>query len=196
MADSNETGGLVDAGGAKVPASDRDKEYPVAAIHMVRTATTANLMLSQMADQKASILMGATFVVFTIALGQADNGTYPLSSLWLAFSAFVSAMYSIAAVVPTFSAKPPPGTRPNILFFGVFAHMDEDEFVERVLEDARNEDRLLATMLRDIHQNGTVMQRKKFRYLARAYRIFQIGLVLTVLVFIYESRDAISAYLG
>jgi len=37
----------------------------------VRTALQANLTLSQMADQKASILMGATFVVFTLAVGQA-----------------------------------------------------------------------------------------------------------------------------
>ena len=29
------------------------------------------MQLSQMADQKASILMGATFVVFTLAVGQA-----------------------------------------------------------------------------------------------------------------------------
>jgi len=171
-------------------------DYPASAIHMVRTATNANLMLSQMADQKASILMGATFVVFTIALGQADNGAYPLSSLCLALSAFVSAMFSIAAVVPSVSAKPPPGGTPNVLFFGVFAHMDEEDFVQTVLKDARDEDRLLATMLRDIHQNGRVMQGKKFRFLALAYRVFQIGLCLTVLVFIYESRSAIAGFFG
>ena len=194
MADSIETDEL-EPGKADAPASSgADADYPAAAIHMVRTATTANLMLSQMADQKASILMGATFVVFTIALGQTDNGTYPLSSICLALSAFVSAMFSIAAVVPTVSAKPPPRAKPNVLFFGVFAHMEEDDFVDRILKDARDENRLLATMLRDIHQNGKVMQSKKFRYLAQAYRIFQVGLCFTVLVFIFESRPAISAY--
>ncbi len=168
--------------------------YPASAVHMVRTATTAHHMLSQMADQKASILMGATLVVFTIALGQADNGSYPLSLLCLATSAFVSAMFSIAAVLPTVSAKPPEGGKPNVLFFGVFAHIDEDEFVDRVLVEARDEQRLLSTMLRDIHQNGRVLHAKKFRYLAMAYRSFQVGLCITVLVFLYESRGMISAF--
>ncbi len=173
-----------------------ETSYTAASIHMVRTATNANLMLSQMADQKASILMGATFVVFTIALGEADNGQYPLSLICLAASAFVSAMFSIAAVVPTFAAAPLPGQKPNIFFFGVFAKMEEDEFIDRIMHAAENDGRILSAMLRDIHQNGAVLQRKKFRYLALAYRTFQVGLCLTVLVFLYESREAIAGFVG
>src|SRR3546814_5396469 len=37
------------------------------------------MQLSQMADQKASILMGATFVVFTLAVGQARTGAGALA---------------------------------------------------------------------------------------------------------------------
>ena len=40
------------------------------AIHLIRTSQQINLTLSQMADAKASILMGATFLVFTISVGQ------------------------------------------------------------------------------------------------------------------------------
>ena len=42
-----------------------DKPFPANAIHVVRTAQTINVQLSAMADQKASILMGATFVITT-----------------------------------------------------------------------------------------------------------------------------------
>ena len=44
--------------------------YSVQAIHALRTAQNNTLRLSQMADQKASILMGATFLVFSIAVGR------------------------------------------------------------------------------------------------------------------------------
>ena len=37
--------------------------YPVNAAHLMRTAQLAQISLSQMADTKASILMGATFAV-------------------------------------------------------------------------------------------------------------------------------------
>ena len=35
-------------------------------------------------------------------------------------------------------------------------------------------------MLRDIYQNGQVLQHKKYKYLGAAYRAFLIGLVLTL----------------
>jgi len=175
------------------PGND-EAAYPQAAVHMVRTATTANLMLSQMADQKASILMGAQFVVFTIAIGQAEYGQYPLSLLCLAVAAFVSAMFSIAAVVPSVSGGTEPGQHRNVLFFGVFAQMEEDRFVDAVMHEAQNDGRILAAMLRDVHQNGVVLKRKKFRYLTYAYRSFQVGLVLTILIFAYESREALTVF--
>lgn len=165
-----------------------DATFSAHAIHMIRTATTANLMLSQMADQKASILMGAQFVVLTIAIGQANNSHYPLSLLCLALAAFVSAMFSIGAVVPNVKAKPPPGLKPNVLFFGVFAEIDEEDFIERMLRNSTEDRRVFATMLRDIHQNGLVLQRRKYKYLKYAYRVFQAGLTLTVMIFVYESR--------
>ena len=59
------------------------------AIHLVRTSQQINLTLSQMADAKASILMGATFLVFTISVGQAKNGTLPLPLGVLALFAFM-----------------------------------------------------------------------------------------------------------
>ena len=74
--------------------------YSNHAIHLVRTSQQVNLSLSQMADSKASILMGATFVVFTISVSQASRGQFPLSLLVLAAFAFVSAMLAVAAVVP------------------------------------------------------------------------------------------------
>ena len=40
------------------------------AVHLVRTAQQMNLQLSQMADQKASILMGAAFLVLVDTLAR------------------------------------------------------------------------------------------------------------------------------
>lgn len=101
-------------------------EYSVHAIHMVRSSMLVHMQLSQMADQKASLLMGATFVVFSIAVGQVTNGNYNVSLVLLALSAFVSAMFAVAAVVPKLTRKPPQGSRLNLMFFGVFSHLSED----------------------------------------------------------------------
>ncbi len=69
-------------------------------IHALRTAQTIHLQLSQMADQKASILMGATFLIFTIAIGQARGGMVPpLPLAILGGFAFVSAILAVACEV-------------------------------------------------------------------------------------------------
>jgi hypothetical protein len=166
------------------------ESFTVHAIHLVRTATQTNLALSQMADQKASILMGATFVVFTIAIGQASRGDFPLSLLVLAASAFLSALFAVAAILPSFR---PPAASPdteNILFFGVFTRLGEEEFADRVLQQLGSDEMVFRTMLRDIHQNGQVLQRKKYRFLGLAYRIFIAGLTVTLVIFLLESRGA------
>ena len=43
------------------------RPYSLQAIHLLRTVQNNTLKLSQMADQKASILMGAVLVVLTLA---------------------------------------------------------------------------------------------------------------------------------
>jgi Family of unknown function (DUF5706) len=159
------------------------------AIHLVRTTQQINLALSQMADTKASILMGATFLVFTVAIGQASKGAMPWSLGVLAVFAFISALCAVFAVLPSVSS---PGSAkwndgvPNPLFFGYFTQMDEREWTNGVLDDLRADETVFRAMLHDIYQNGQVLQRKKYKYLAYAYKSFIIGLCLTVVVFLIE----------
>jgi hypothetical protein len=159
--------------------------YPVNAAHMMRTAQLAQLQLSAMADAKASLLMGATFVIFTITLGQARSGLPPLPLLILGGAAFFSAIFAVLAVIPMTSGKR-KGGRPNILFFGTFSRMAEEEFIDEVTARLRTEDSIYRTMARDIHQAGTVLQAKKYRMLSWAYRIFLVGLIASGAAFVIQ----------
>jgi hypothetical protein len=147
--------------------------FPPNAVHLVRTNQQLTMNLSQMADQKASILMGATFVVFTLAIGQARAGAGALAVplAILATFSFLSALLAISAVLPRVGRAPPIVYRDgkdhsNILFFGRFAQMEEQEFIDAVKARLRTEEDLYETMLRDTYQNGIVLARRKYRYLA------------------------------
>jgi hypothetical protein len=171
------------------PSMPSPSGYSNHAIHLVRTSQQINLALSQMADTKASILMGATFLVFTISVGQATNGTLPLSLGVLALFAFISAMCAVFAVLPTVSS--PTSARlndgkPNKLFFGYFTHMEESEWVDSILSELHADETVFRTMLHDVYQNGQVLQRKKYKFLAYAYKSFMIGLCLTAITFVIE----------
>ena len=177
-----------------MPANDGDKpatNFPPNAVHLVRTTQQLTMQLSQMADQKASILMGATFVVFTLAVGQARSGDLALPLAILATFAFLSALLAVSAVLPRVGKAPPVVYRDgkdhsNILFFGRFEQMEEDEYIAAVKARLRSEEDMYETMLRDTYQNGIVLARRKYRYLAHAYRLFAVGLTLAFVAFVVE----------
>lgn len=158
--------------------------YPVNAAHMMRTAQLAQLQLSAMADTKASILMGATFVTFTITIGQARDGGAPIPLLILGGAAFLSAVCAILAVLPSIKKRKPTGEQ-NILFFGVFSQMAEDEFIDAITAKLHSDDSIYRTMARDIHQAGSVLQNKKYKMLSYAYRVFLVGLVASCASYIF-----------
>lgn len=158
------------------------------AAHLVRTTQQIHVQLSQMADQKASILMGATFVIFTIAIGQARGGHTALPLLILGGFAFLSAVFAILAVLPATRTK---DTEPvNLLFFGSFIQFDEDEYVARLMDVMGADETVYRTMARDIYQNGAVLARKKYRLLGYAYRILLTGLISSAVAFVFVLGSA------
>src|SRR5690349_21996398 len=158
-----------DAPGAAAP-----KMFPPNSVHAVRTAQQIHVALSQMADQKANMLLAATFLVFTIALGQARSTAEPLPLLILGVFAFFSAVLSILSVMPATRFR--TGGRLNVLFFGSFEQLSEEEFLERVLKELKSEEGFLTIMIRDLYQNGVVLARMKYRLLGIVYRTFLVGL--------------------
>ena len=164
-------------------APQASKIYPANAVHLMRTLQLSQLQLSAMADAKASLLMGATFVIFTITIGQARDGLPPLPLLILGGAAFLAAICAVFAVLPRIGGKTPKGA-PNLIFFSTFTQMEEEEFTEALMERLETEDRIYRTMARDIYQAGMVLQQRKYRMLIWAYRVFLAGLVASFTAFV------------
>ena len=161
--------------------------FSMQAIHLVRTTQNNTLALSAMADQKASILMGATFLVFSLSVSRAFTVGLSWSMMILAGSAFISTMCAVMAVLPSVG-KPMKGAGPlNKLFFGHFTNMDEEQWMREVLDQLRTDEGVFRTMLHDIYQNGQVLQRRKYKFLSLAYRIFIVGLFGTMTAYLVES---------
>jgi hypothetical protein len=157
--------------------------YSPSAVHMMRQTQHAQMQLSGIADAKANILMGATFVIFTITVGQSHDGPMPLPLLILGGAAFFSAILAVLAVIPKVG-RARSGTNRNLLFFGEFTEMDQEAFVEELTGRLKDDDTLFRTMARDIYQNGQVLRRKKYRLLGLAYQVFLLGLVGSCAAFV------------
>ncbi len=154
------------------------------AVHLLRTTQMIQYQLSQMADQKANMVLAASFVIFTVTISQAHGGQHPLPLLVLGAAAFAAAVLAIMAVLPAVKTPPRPEGPTNLLFFGSFTQLPEAEFVDRML-DAVAEPRIVyETFAHDIYQNGRVLAVKKYRYLGYAYRILLGGLVASLVAFV------------
>ena len=98
--------------------------------------------------------------------------------LILGGAAFLSAVFAILAILPATHYR---GVGPdNLLFFGSFTQLGEAEWTERVFERLQGDEAIYRTMLHDLYQNGIVLERKKYRMLGWAYRIFLVGLTASL----------------
>ena len=78
-----------------------ERKFSNHSIHLVRTAQVQTLSLSSMADNKASILIGATFVVFSMSITNLFGGGATWAVLTLAATAFISSLFAVLSVIPT-----------------------------------------------------------------------------------------------
>ena len=144
-------------------------------IYMLRTMQQHHAHLSAQADQKASMLIGATAVIMTLIFRDAGAGHVPPALLCIAAASFVSAILAILAVTPF--TKPPAGEHPNYMFFGGFMPLDEATYQSQMAEIMHSNRTVERAMVRDVYQLGQLLGRRKYRLVTWAYRVFLVGLV-------------------
>lgn len=161
-------------------------------VHLLRTTMQAQYQLSQMADQKANMVLAASFVIFSVSISLGSTGARPLPLLVLGGAAFLAACLAVLAVLPSVKTPPAPKGPANILFFGSFTQLSEAEFVERLMEVAKDPVTSFEAFAHDIYQNGRVLALKKYRYLGWAYRILLGGLILALAAFVLPYAEGLA----
>ncbi|HET6971116.1 MAG TPA: Pycsar system effector family protein [Phenylobacterium sp.] len=158
--------------------------YSPDGVHLLRTTQQVQYQLSQMADQKANMLLGAAFVIFSVSMGQARSGAPQLPLMILGGAAFIAAVLAVLAVLPSVKSPPTPNGPANVLFFGSFSQVPEAEYVEMLLSIVTDSKTVYQAFAHDIYQNGRVLSRKKYRFLGFAYRVLLAGLALSLAAFL------------
>jgi 4-amino-4-deoxy-L-arabinose transferase-like glycosyltransferase len=142
---------------------------------LLRTVQQHHVQLSVMADMKASILITVSSIVATIALSRASDPRLRPALLTLAVACLIALVLAMVAVLPTFAKR--RGSR-NLLFFGHFADMTEEEYMTEMGRITQSDELLYETAVRDIYGLGTYLHRKKYRFLRFAYLALISGFVI------------------
>lgn len=157
-----------------------DYEFPKEVHNLLVAAYEGNWALSEMADNKASILMGASFVVFSLSIGDVATGkaTFPLLVLTLfSFAATVLGVLTVRPNrLPKFKLDP---NNVNIMFFGSYANISREEYINQVIKILSSEEETYRRLAKDIYDHGCALRSDKYRWLYWSYTLFLVGLVIT-----------------
>lgn len=150
-------------------------------------ADSTHMSLSEMADNKSSILMGASFVVFSLSIGDIAEGKASLPLLLLTAFSFMATVLGVLTVRPgpMRKWKVTPQTV-NLLYFGSFTNITREEYVERMLEVLASEEETYRHVARSVYDHGCVLKKEKYRWLYWSYSFFLTGLVLTGAAVVWE----------
>ncbi len=152
--------------------------------YLFRTIHQHHSQLSQMADQKANILIAASFVILSLSLGYVQKPIYRTGLLTLMVFIVVAATLAIFAVMPNLKQK--KNGKVNPLFFGNFASHSETEFLQEMENIASQDSSLYEAIGRDLFQMGQSLYFRKYRYLRWSYRCFLAGFSSSVILILLE----------
>jgi len=133
-----------------------------------------------MADNKASILMGASFVVFSLSIADVASGKASFPLLVLTLFSFAATVLGVLTVrpnrLPKFKLDP---NNVNIMFFGSYANISREEYIDQVVKILSSEEETYRRLAKDIYDHGCALRADKYRWLYWSYTLFLVGLVIT-----------------
>lgn len=167
---------------------------------MFRVTASNNQRLSNMADNKAHIMISVNSIilsaVISLLLRKLDaNESLAIPTYLLIMVSMLTIIFSILATRPTipkgtFTEEDIKEKKTNLLFFGNFYKMDLGEYTEGMWKVMNDRDFLYGSLIKDVYAQGVVLG-KKYRLLRISYNIFMYGLILSVIAFILGSIIAI-----
>jgi predicted metal-dependent HD superfamily phosphohydrolase len=163
---------------------------------MFRVSSNNHQRLSDMADNKAHIMITTTSIIISVLLSVLlrkleDNPQLIIPTMILLTVCVVTMVCSILATRPSL----PPGTftrqdidsrKVNLLFFGNFYRMSFDEYNDGMKQMMNDRDFLYGSLIRDLYSQGKVLGRK-YRLLRKGYNVFMYGIVASVIAFFVAS---------
>jgi predicted metal-dependent HD superfamily phosphohydrolase len=160
---------------------------------MFRTTSSNHLMLSQMADNKANILITINSIILSVVVSVLlrkleEDPRLIIPTIMLVSVCLATIVFAILSTRPNVSAgrftrDEVKNKKTNLLFFGNFHGMSVEDYEWSMKQMMKDADYLYGSLIKDIYYLGKVLG-KKYKYLRVAYNIFMYGFVIAILSFV------------
>ena len=169
--------------------SPDDPVFPKEVHNLLIAANATNITLSGMADTKASILMGASFVVFSLSIGDIAEGKASLPLLVLTLFSFVATIFGVLCVRPNrlpVTKEPIAAEKINILFFGSYTNARREDYINEMMKVLASEEETYRRLTADLYDHGKVLRDDKFSWLYWSFTAFLVGMLITAIAVILD----------
>jgi predicted metal-dependent HD superfamily phosphohydrolase len=163
---------------------------------MFRISSNNHQRLSDMADNKAHIMITTTSIIISVLLSVLirrleDNAYLIFPTTLLLTVCLVTMVFSILATRPTiphgtFTQEDIDNKSVNLLFFGNFYRMSFNEYSGGMQRMMNDREFLYGSLTKDVYSQGVVLG-KKYRLLRVGYNVFMFGIVASVVSFVVAS---------
>jgi len=160
---------------------------------MFRSSYRVNMDLSQLADAKANIMVSVNGLMIPILIGTISpkidaNPWLLLPTIVLLTGVTGALVFGVLAALPRVENRETTlddvrEERANILFFGNFAYLSREDYVEGMEWLMKQPEVLYRSMIQDLYGVGVVLQ-KKYKLLRVSYLLFLFGVGLGVILFV------------
>lgn len=160
---------------------------------MFRISSNNHQRLSDMADNKAHIMITTTSIILSVLLSVLlrkleDNQNLIIPTILLLIVCLITMVCCILATRPAlpqgiFTQQEIDQKKVNLLFFGNFYRMSYEEYDRGMKEMMNDRDFLYGSLTRDVYSQGIVLGRK-YRLLRAGYNVFMYGIIVSVLAFV------------
>ena len=162
------------------PRSERGAET------LFRLVSKNQYTLNTMIDRKSNILISINALILSIVIGtvlsQLDKDPHLIfPATIMLVTNLLSIGYAVFATRPelTHGSK----STNNLLFYGNFNTMNEEEYTEELTSLMYKGDELYKTIAKDTYHLGKTIDRK-FKLLRTSFHVFLVGIILAVVGFI------------
>jgi len=166
---------------------------------LFRVTLKNHLMLSDIADTKANILLSVNAIIISLVLSNLMTKLDSPSNNYLVYPTLLFVLFSVVSMVLAVLATRPNVThgeftkedvrqrKVNLLFFGNFHKMKLEDYQWAINELVQDKDYIYSSLTKDLYYLGLVLNRK-YKILRWTYTIFILGMIISVLAFIVSFK--------
>lgn len=163
---------------------------------LFRITLNNHTRLSDIADSKANILLSVNAIVISVCLSVLVPKLDAPKNSHLIIPTFTLLLFSVCTIIFAILSTKPNVTKAkfsmqdvrdrkvNMLFFGNFFRIPMNDYMEAMEDLVSDRKYIYDSMMRDLYFLGKVLDRK-YRLLSITYKIFMLGIIVSVLAFAY-----------